>query len=251
MAIALQVLGLISYAQGNPTAARPLFDEALELNQSLGLRRWQAYNRSGLAWVSLQLGEYEEAGPLAEANLAFYEERGDAWGIASSLRTLGLVAAAEGAFERAQVLCERALAAYRITSDTQGIGRVLEALARIAEADGDPTRAWQFAIDELQLGRESGDRVGLAHALEILAHLLVGDEPSRAVRLMGAAARLRESIGALVLPREREQQDKWLPAARARLGDEAFASAYATGRVMPVDELCSDVLNPAQAAAAS
>jgi tetratricopeptide (TPR) repeat protein len=228
-----------------------MFEEALELNQSLGLRRWQAYNGTGLAWVCLQSRQYDEAGALAEANLVFYEERSDAWGIASSLRTLGLVAAAEGAFERAQVLCERALAAYRITNDTQGVGRVLEALAQIAEAEGDRTRAWQYAIDELQLGRDSGDRVGLAHALEILAPLLVDDEPSHAIRLMGAAARLRESIGAVVLPREREQQDRWLPAARARLGDEAFASAYATGRAMLVDELCSDVLKSAQAAVTS
>jgi predicted ATPase/DNA-binding XRE family transcriptional regulator len=109
-AIALQVLGLIAYAQGNPTASRPMFEEALQLNQSLGLRRWQAYNRSGLAWVSLQSGEYDEAKALAEANLDFYEERGDDWGIASSLRTLGLVAAAQKAFARAQLLCERALA---------------------------------------------------------------------------------------------------------------------------------------------
>jgi tetratricopeptide (TPR) repeat protein len=250
-AIGLQVLGLITFAQGNLTGARPMFEEALQLNKSLGLRRWQAYNRTGLAWVSLQSGEYEESRALAEANLLFYEERGDDWGIASSLRTLGLVAAAQKTFARAQLLCERALAAYRITNDTQGVGRVLNALAQIAEAEHDPSRAWQFATDELQLARESGDRVGLAHALEILASLLADEEPHRAARLIGAAARLRESIGAIVLPRERERQDRWLPAARSRLGDEAFASAYATGRAMLIEETCMEALNRLQPAAIS
>jgi hypothetical protein len=129
------------------------------------------------------------------------------------------------------------------------MGRVLNALAEIAEAEHDPSRAWQLATDELQLARDSGDRVGLAHALEILATLLVGEEPTRAVRLVGAAARLRESVGAIVLPREREQQDRWLPAARSRLGDEAFDSAHATGRAMLIDEMCLEALTPLRAAA--
>jgi hypothetical protein len=224
-----------------------MFEEALQLNQTLGLRRWQAHNRTGLAWVSVQSGEYDQARTLAEANLDYYEERGDDWGIASSLRTLGLVAAAQNAFGRAQLLCERALAAYRITNDAQGVGRVLDALAQIAEAEHNADRAWQLAADELQLARESGDRVGLAHALERLAAQLAGEEPPRAVRLVGAAARLRESVGAIVLPREREQQDRWLPAARCRLGDEAFASAYASGRAMLIDEMCIEALDPLRA----
>jgi predicted ATPase len=250
-AIALQVLGLIAYAQGDPTAARPMFEEALQLNQSQGLRRWQTYNRTGLAWVCLQSGEYDQARALAETNLDFYEQREDHWGIASSLRTLGLVAAAQQAFARAHFLCDRALAAYRITNDTQGMGRVLDALAHIAEAEGDPSRAWQFATDELQLARESGDRVGLAHAFAILAVLLVDTEPLRAVRLVGAAARLRESVGASVLPRERQQQDQWLRDVRARLGDETFTSEYAAGRAMLVDEMCVEALKPLPAAESS
>jgi non-specific serine/threonine protein kinase len=250
-AIALQVLGLIAYAQGDPTTAAPMFEEALQLNQSLGLRRWQTYNRTGLAWVCLQAGEYDQARALAETNLDFYEQREDNWGIASSLRTLGLVAAAQQAFARAQRLCERALAAYRITNDTQGVGRVLDALAHIAEAEHNPGRAWRFAADELQLARDSGDRVGLVHAFAILAALLVDAEPFRAVRLVGAAARLRESVGASVLPRERQQQDRWLPDVRARLGDEAFASEYAAGRAMLIDEMCVEALKPLRAAATS
>jgi hypothetical protein len=127
----------------------------------------------------------------------------------------------------------------------------LDALAQIAEAEHDPSRAWQFAADELQLARESGDRVGLAHALEILAALVVGEDPSRAVRLVGAAARLRESVGAIGLPREREQQDRWLPATRCLLGDEAFASAYAAGRATLIGDICVEALDPLRAPATS
>ena len=67
-----------------------------------------------------------------------------------------------------------------------------------------------------------------------LAHVAQG-QPERAVRLYAAAEALREAIRLPAAPADRCDYEA-IPAARATLGEEAFAAAWAAGRAMSPEQ---------------
>jgi hypothetical protein len=64
----------------------------------------------------------------------------------------------------------------------------------------------------------------------------------RAARLFGAAAALREAIGAPLPPVEHAAYDRSVAALRAALPEAAFAAAWAEGRRMTVDQAIDTAL---------
>jgi hypothetical protein len=68
-------------------------------------------------------------------------------------------------------------------------------------------------------------------------------QPERAARLLGASAALREEIGAPLSPVARVDHDHASNAARATLGEDAFAAAWAEGYAMPLEEATADALD--------
>jgi DNA-binding NarL/FixJ family response regulator len=67
------------------------------------------------------------------------------------------------------------------------------------------------------------------------------DEAERAARLFGAAAARRAEVGeALALP-ERAVYERAAEAARAALGETAFAAAWAAGRAAPEEQALAEV----------
>jgi hypothetical protein len=67
-------------------------------------------------------------------------------------------------------------------------------------------------------------------------------QPERAARLLGASAALREEIGAPLSPIARVDHDHASNAARAALGEDAFATALAAGHATPLEEAIADAL---------
>ena len=53
---------------------------------------------------------------------------------------------------------------------------------------------------------------------------------------MGPAGALRAAIGAPLPPRDRTLHERDIAAVRARLGEAAFAAAWAEGRAMPPEQ---------------
>ena len=77
----------------------------------------------------------------------------------------------------------------------------------------------------------------LLPGLEGLASLEAGQgDPAWAARLWGAAEALREAIGAPMAPVDRPDYDRAVTAARAQLGERAFATAWAKGRAMTPEQ---------------
>ena len=71
----------------------------------------------------------------------------------------------------------------------------------------------------------------IARALEGLSHLAGAQgQARRAAGLGGAAEALRELLGARLPPDVRADHEAMARAARATLGDEAFAAVWAAGR---------------------
>jgi hypothetical protein len=88
-----------------------------------------------------------------------------------------------------------------------------------------------------------GGKLGIAEPLESLARLAVqGREWDRAARLWGAAAALREALGAPRAPNRRAEGERELGAARAALGESAFAASWAEGQALSLEQAIADAL---------
>jgi hypothetical protein len=73
----------------------------------------------------------------------------------------------------------------------------------------------------------------------------------RAARLLGAAEAMRERLGATVPGLLRKEHDARVAQTRQALGEDAFAAAWAQGRMMSADEAIAYALAGAPEAAAS
>jgi hypothetical protein len=67
--------------------------------------------------------------------------------------------------------------------------------------------------------------------------------PERPVRLHAAAQALRDAIGKPVAPSRRAEHQRELAAARAALGKQAFAAAWAEGRAMTLEQAVAYALD--------
>jgi predicted ATPase/class 3 adenylate cyclase/DNA-binding CsgD family transcriptional regulator len=131
------------------------------------------------------------------------------------------------------------LAACRSTFDYGPIGdaRVSHAEGLVSRAEGDVTAAETRHYAALAAAHAGGWRPLVAHSLEALAGTAAAHESfAECARLAGAAQALRDEMGyVLRWPFEQRLLDADLAAARAGLGEDAFAAAYAEGRGLDED----------------
>jgi len=97
--------------------------------------------------------------------------------------------------------------------------------------------------ESLALCQTVGDKVLAAKCLEGLARVAAAKgKPEEAVRYFATAATQRETMGAPLLPTERTAHDRDVAAARAVLGENRFAAAWAAGQAMPLEQAIVEVL---------
>ena len=244
----LHDLGTQAREQGDYARAAALHEQSLALRRALGDQRGTAASLHGLGDVAREQGDYARAAALLQESLALYRQVGDQMGTAGSLDSLGDVAHDQGDYARAAVLLQESLALYRALGDQRGTAASLHSLGDVAREQGDYARAAALLQESLALRRQAGHKRGIARCLEGLAG--VGGargQAGRAARLYGAAAALREAIGVPLPPADRAVHDRGLAAARAGLGEAAFAIAWAAGQALPLEQAVADALEPADA----
>jgi predicted ATPase/DNA-binding SARP family transcriptional activator len=249
IAASLNCLGvLIAHQQGDYGAARLLYEASLAIRRELGDRVGIADSLRNLGSVAYQQGDYGAARSLFEESLQVRRELGDRLGIAGSLHDLGLVAYQQGDYGVARSLFEESLQVRRELGDRLGIAGSLHNLGLVAYSQGDYGVARSLYEESLAIRRELGDRGGIAAPLEALAALACEGQGQPgagevAAHLFGAAAALREAIGAPVPPSEQEAHNRQLRLAREMLGEEAFAAAWAEGRAMSLEDAVAFALS--------
>src|SRR5207244_2445804 len=75
-------------------------------------------------------------------------------------------------------------------------------------------------------------------------------EPAWAARLWGAAGALREALGTPLPSVWRADYERSVAAARAQLGQKAFATAWAEGRTMTPEQVLASSAEPVSVASA-
>jgi predicted ATPase/DNA-binding CsgD family transcriptional regulator len=196
LAFALCQRGIASHLRGEVHAAEAHYAEALDLYRSLGDRWWTAQVLANLAQVAHLRGNDARAQSLADEALAIQRANRDAWGTAYTLSVLGDIAVDQGRYE-----------------DARG-------------------HFWE----SLEVSGAQRDRARISNVLTGLGLAASGTGQSQlAVRVLAAAARLRETIGQPDIRWVRAGYEQIIADLRQRLGEEAFADAWTLGRALPTE----------------
>lgn len=188
-----------------------------------------------LGLVAHEQGDLSDALRLHAEALALARETDDRYGIAFVLATFGEALQATGALDRAAAHYAESLVVFRQIAHSWGIALALTRLGDVALARGDQALATAQQRESLALSATLGDPRSTADPLEGLAAALATADPALAAQLFGAAATLRDQLGTPRPAVRRALHAHSLTAARAALGDTAFATAYASGAALTLD----------------
>jgi len=241
VAISLNAQAVHAEKAGDHAQARVLFEESVGLWRQLGDDTALSRALTNLASVVKAQGDFPAARALFEASL----ETADRSGAALTLGHLGDLAREQNDTSAARAFYEQSLATFRELGDPWGIAGALTYLGSLARGQGDRESAHALYKESLALFEGLGHQRGIARLLEELACLAADlERPRRALRLAGAAASLRERIGAPLLPTQRARLDSNLASSRTRLTVAEAAVAWKEGAELPIEPLVEYALPP-------
>ncbi|HXT34192.1 MAG TPA: tetratricopeptide repeat protein [Chloroflexota bacterium] len=229
--------GVLATMQGDYPRAGAHCEESLRLYRELNDRQGRAVALNILGNLAINQGRYERALELSEESLALQRELGHQRGIALALNNLGFVVLQLGQYSRAEALCQESLDVARALQDNLGMGWALSNLGDAAREQGEYEEALARYAEGIPLCRSMGSTDGVASCLEGIA-IVAGAQGhhERAVRLCGAAASLRGTIGAALPSAGRAAYDRALNAACSALGGKEFTAAWESGQALSEEQ---------------
>jgi predicted ATPase/DNA-binding CsgD family transcriptional regulator len=238
IAHSLHLLAWAARERGNWTEANSLFEEALALRRRLGNKEDIAWSLFGLARVLFfSQGDLAKVLALLEEGLALCRGVGHKSGIAWALSYLGEGFLQQGETAQARLLLEESVALSREIGNRRSKAESLFVLGRVAKSLGDYAAARAYYEESLAIRREVGNNLSISSYLEGLADVVAArGDPAWAARLWGIAEALREAMRIPIPPVYCADYDRSVAAARAQLGETAFASAWAEGRTMTPEQ---------------
>jgi predicted ATPase/serine/threonine protein kinase len=242
IAVALNALAVLARDQGEVAVARSLFEESLVLWRELGDQKAVARSLSNLGNVVQLQGDNARARFLYAECLAIFQDLGDRTGVAWSMNYQGDVARDQGDYPGARTLYEQGLVIFRELGDRWGIAGTLADLGSLAGEQGIYPAARCLYRESIKIFQELDHKRGIARLLECFAcAAAVQFEAERALRLAGAAAALRQNIGAPLTSAEQAKLDASLHPARQALTNTV---AWSEGWALPVEKAIEEVLMP-------
>src|SRR6266446_1818115 len=243
VAVSLNALAVFARDRGSVAKARALFEESLALWRELGDLKAVARALSNLANVVKLQGDYDRARSLYAECLSIFRGLGDRTGVAWSLNYQGDVARDQGDFAAAQTLYEQGLAIFRELGDRWGIAGTLADLGSLAREQRDYPCAHSLYRESIIIFQELDHKRGIARLLECFACSAAAQvQAERSLRLAGAAAALRQNIGAPLTPAEQAKLEESLDPARQAMTNTAGATAWLEGWALPVEKAIEEVL---------
>jgi hypothetical protein len=110
-------------------------------------------------------------------------------------------------------------------------------LAHILRLEGNYSEAISSYHGTIREWQKLGHRAAVAHQLESIAFICKAlEKVERALRLFGAAQALREKIQIDMTAQEREVYEKEVADLKANMDEKEFASLWAGGRSMTMEE---------------
>lgn len=247
---ALVVLGLVEDETDDDTAARAHFDESIALARIRDDRRSLTLSLGRAGRMEDAHGNHERAGKHYAEGLTLARQEDDAWLIAFHQEGLADVALAGGRAAEAVRLYGESHTRYQTLENTNGVRFSLFGLARAAAALGHVEQAEDLFVQSLRLFR---DPPNLWHFAEIIGELaglaaMAEAQPAgarRAVRLYGAVEAVLKAHPhpTLALLSARPDYDRTVATTRAWLDAATWATAWAEGQAMTLDQAIAYALD--------
>ena len=240
---ALTATAAIAWRQGDFEAAETYAAEALEIARRLDAANEMVGPLSILGVVAMSREDHARALPFAEEMARVARTVGDVFGLATALNNQAYIAWVAGDVERAEALWTETLEAAR-ESSSELTAYAMSGLGDVALARGEIDRAAERFRQALAIHDELETLELLADNCTCLSAVAKsGGDLERAARLLGAASYLRQSSGAAEQPNPAVKiyQDDVMAAARSQLGEDAFETAFTTGRTRPDDVIAEEL----------
>lgn len=193
-------LGQIAWAQGEREAAQAHFTASLTLGRALDNTEVIVTSLLGLGWIDLAQEAFMQAVTCFEESRVLSQRSALQGGLAASLRSLGWVPWARGQAGTAVQYFQEGLRIWTVLGDRPGIAGGIEGLAAVIGAGVADEELWQ------------------------------------ATRLLGAATALRAAVGVPLPPPERATYEALIVRMRARAGETRWATVWAEGQALPVEQ---------------
>jgi non-specific serine/threonine protein kinase len=223
--VALTYAGWLAGTEGDHDAALRLAELAIVEAEQAGVRSGVARALNALAGVRSTRGEFDLARATYTRCLDLLDDRLDR---ATCLHNLGWAALQDGDVDQAEALVTEALSTYRALAPTLELPAILHTAGTLALHRGDLRGAETHYVNALGATPENVCELPyVVEGLGVVAAL--DDDPERALRLLGAAERLRGTTRG-------EQDPVWVrrvhvarELANERLGGQAARTAFGEG----------------------
>jgi predicted ATPase/DNA-binding CsgD family transcriptional regulator len=240
LATALRELCLVAHAQRQFAAAQRYGEESVALYRTLGSPGALAVALDNLGTALAAQGDYLTARRLFEEELALSQTVDDGAGIiGDAYASLGWLAGQQGDDATAYALFEKALAIRRGLDTKWTVVETLNLLGEVLQRQGKLEQAGRHYAESLVLAREVGDKTQMALLLQHLATIAqTQTQVQRAVRLSSVAAALRTVASGNVLHTlvDPAEQERGLARLHTLLGEEVFATLWAEGQAMGLEQ---------------
>jgi predicted ATPase len=244
IAVALNALAVNARERSDLGTSAVLFERCVSIWRGIGDAGDVARALSNFANSMKLQGEYERADSLYNECRDLFLQGGDGAGVAWTLNYQGDVARRKGDVLAAQSFCQDSLAAFRRLQDQWGMASALTDLATLYRDRGDFRNTCQHFLESIRKFQSLGHKRGIARVLEGLAATAILQlDFEHSLRLAGAAAALRQQLGAPLSSSEQSSLEQALDIARQKLGSETGMTAWMEGWTMTVEEAVEEAVN--------
>ena len=235
--------GLLAIWQGDVDRCSAVAEEMLALAPEGDPKRAGAMHMAGMAADARD--DPDQAVALYEESARLAREQGDTGIVTIAVNNLGAIASYRGDYERALELFEEVLAINPEGHDRHFLALALLNIGTTKWMLGDLEHGREALRDGLAAAREIGQVDLVIQGLAALGVAYARQDPARAVRLLGRADALREETAFRDDDEfERRIRDEAEAGLRARLGEDAYAAAYADGRALTLEDALALALRP-------
>jgi tetratricopeptide (TPR) repeat protein len=236
---ALSLLGMRAALQGAYADAHACYDKSLALAQRIGYDMGVAVAHQQMGYLAVYEGNCAQAVTLFTEALTMVRKLGNEPRVIWILGGLGEAYYYGSDYSQAQAWFTEQLVFVRRQAEEDQLahGFALYGLGIAALAQQQEESALEYLTESLVIRRANGDQYGVLQCLEALARLrLEQRQAARAIRLVGYTASQRATIGTPYHPIEQPVMAKMIAAAQAQLDPTAYATLYAEGQALSLDQ---------------
>src|SRR5260370_32650927 len=184
-------------------------------------------------------------GERLEDRIRLLRKQGQESLLAEALNNLGWIRAFNlNDRSSAGVLLDESLLIARHCGDQWALQEVLDSIATLKTALGDVDAAEVFQEESLRICSGLGDAWSLPRTLTGFVRIAVArGQAERALRLSGAAAKLRDDVGMVLMTAEQAQTELLKEEARAQLPSDLADAAWREGSQMTMNDVVGYALS--------